>query len=92
MAEESIGSLVVIESGEPIGILTKTDVVRRVIAAGVDPGGTVRQVMSRDLCVALPRVVHATEGRPPVAPTSHRALPTAKTPSHLHNRICETPH
>ena len=43
-------------------------------------------------CVALPRVVHATEGRPPVAPTSHRALPTTKMPSHLHNRICETPH
>ena len=35
-------------------------------------------------CVALPRVVHAT--------ARHRALPTTKMPSHLHNRICETPH
>ena len=43
-------------------------------------------------CVALPRVVHATGGRPPVAPTGHRALPTTKMPSHLRNRICETPH
>ena len=42
-------------------------------------------------CVSLPRVVHAL-GRPQVAPTRHRALPTTKMPSHLHNRICETPH
>ena len=34
----------------------------------------------------------ATAGRPYKAPTSHRALPTTKMPSHLHNRICETPH
>ena len=43
-------------------------------------------------CVALSRVVHATGGRPPVAPTGHRALPTTKMPSQLHKRICETPH
>ena len=49
MTEESIGSLVVIESGEPVGIVTKTDVVRRVIAAGVDAGEPVGRVMSRDL-------------------------------------------
>ena len=35
-------------------------------------------------CVALPRVVTAT--------ARHRALPTTKMPSHLHKRICETPH
>ena len=40
----------------------------------------------------LPRVVPAPRGRPPVAPTGHRALPTTKMPSHLHKRICETPH
>ncbi len=49
MAEESIGSLVVLEAGEPVGIVTKSDVVRRVIAAGVDPGEAVRRVMSPDL-------------------------------------------
>ena len=43
-------------------------------------------------CVALPRVVHATRAGLKPAPTSHRALPTTKMPSHLHNRICETPH
>ena len=42
-------------------------------------------------CVALPRVVRARAGLKP-APTGHRALPTTKMPSHLHNRICETPH
>jgi hypothetical protein len=26
------------------------------------------------------------------ATARHRALPTAKMPSQLHNRICETPH
>ena len=49
------------------------------------------EAKSKGGCVALPRVVHAL-GRPPVAPTSHRALPTTKMPSHLRNRICETPH
>ena len=43
-------------------------------------------------CVALPRVVHATRAGLKPAPTSHRAFPTTKMPSHLHNRICETPH
>ena len=43
-------------------------------------------------CVALPRVVPATRAGLKPAPTSHRALPTTKMPSHLHNRICETPH
>ncbi len=49
MTEESIGSLVVLESGEPAGMVTKTDVVRRVIAAGLDPGEPVRRVMSPDV-------------------------------------------
>ena len=35
-------------------------------------------------CVTLPRVVPAT--------ARHRALPTTKMPSHLHNAICETGH
>ena len=43
-------------------------------------------------CVALPRVVTATRAGLKPAPTSHRALPTTKMPSHLHKRICETPH
>ena len=44
-------------------------------------------------CVALPRVVPATEGgRLPVAPTSHRALPTTKNPAHLTMRINRTGH
>ena len=49
MTAESVGSLVVIESGEPVGIVTKTDVVRRVIAAGVDPGAPVSRVMSPEI-------------------------------------------
>ena len=49
MAEESVGSLVVVEAGTPVGIVTKTDVVRRVVAAGVGPGEPVQRVMSGDL-------------------------------------------
>ena len=43
-------------------------------------------------CVALPRVVHATARPERSAAKSKDALPTTKMPSHLHNRICETPH
>ena len=41
--------------------------------------------------VALPRVVPAL-GRPQVAPTSYRALPTTKYPAQLIAGICGTPH
>ena len=43
-------------------------------------------------CVALPRVVTATARPERSEAESKDALPTTKMPSHLHNRICETPH
>lgn len=49
MTEESVGSLVVMEAGKPVGIVTKIDFARRVIAAGVDSGEPVRRVMSPNL-------------------------------------------
>jgi signal-transduction protein with cAMP-binding, CBS, and nucleotidyltransferase domain len=40
MAEKRIGSLLVLEAGEMVGIVTETDVVRKVIAAGLSARST----------------------------------------------------
>jgi CBS domain-containing protein len=40
MAEKRIGSLLVIEAGEMVGIVTETDVVRKVIAAHLPASST----------------------------------------------------
>lgn len=40
MAEKRIGSLLVLEAGEIVGIVTETDVVRKVIAAGLPASST----------------------------------------------------
>jgi signal-transduction protein with cAMP-binding, CBS, and nucleotidyltransferase domain len=50
MAEKQIGSLLVIEAGEIIGILTETDLVRKVITSHLPAGGTsVKAVMNHPL-------------------------------------------
>ncbi|RMH34921.1 MAG: CBS domain-containing protein [Nitrospirae bacterium] len=47
MRDRDIGSVFVTSKGEVIGIVTDTDLVRRVVAAGVDPAQTtVEKVMS----------------------------------------------
>ena len=47
LRDHNIGSLFVTKGTEIIGILTDTDVVRRCVAAGVDPNkGTVEHIMS----------------------------------------------
>jgi len=35
MLDKDIGSLVVMEAGKPVGIVTETDIVRKVVASGV---------------------------------------------------------
>jgi len=40
MAEKRIGSLLVLEAGDMVGIVTETDVVRKVIAAGLPARST----------------------------------------------------
>lgn len=49
MSEQRIGSLVVMEDGKPAGIVTKTDLVRRVLVPEVDPRTPVGQVCTRGL-------------------------------------------
>ncbi len=47
MRDSGIGSIFVMSGGEIIGIVTDTDLVRRVVAAGSDPRTTtVEQIMS----------------------------------------------
>ena len=60
MSRQCIGCLVVTENegeGEIAGILTESDILRRVVAVGANPGETrVRVVMSRPLVTASPEL------------------------------------
>jgi CBS domain-containing protein len=48
--EKKIGALLVKENGEYVGIITKTDIIERVIAKGLDPKTTLTgSVMSKPL-------------------------------------------
>lgn len=50
MARNRIGSLLVAEEGDYIGIITEVDIIRKVVAKGLDPDTTpVRTVMSAPL-------------------------------------------
>lgn len=57
MVEKRIGSVVVLERGELIGIFTERDALNRVLDRGRDPETTsVREVMTRRPAVVTPRV------------------------------------
>jgi len=61
MNELRIGSLVVIDGEEMVGIFTERDVLRRVVAACVDPRTTlVSSVMTRELITVEPMTTLAT--------------------------------
>jgi CBS domain-containing protein len=50
MDQHEIGCLIVVKNGKPVGIVTETDMVKRVILGPVDPENTmVRKIMSRPL-------------------------------------------
>jgi CBS domain-containing protein len=50
MIERGVGSVIVMEAGRPVGILTERDVLRRVVVKGIDPVKTkVGEVMSSPL-------------------------------------------
>lgn len=55
MAERDIGSIVIVQEGKPIGIVTERDFVRRVAALGKDPRAlTVTDIMSTPLVTVGP--------------------------------------
>lgn len=57
MNQHEIGCLIVVKNGKPIGIVTETDMVKRVILKPVDPEKTeVRKIMSEPLVVVSPQM------------------------------------
>jgi CBS domain-containing protein len=55
MNERGIGGLLVVEAGEPVGIFTERDVLRRVVAPGRDPSSTrVAEVMTSPVTTSTP--------------------------------------
>jgi len=50
MADKEIGSVIVIERGTPVGIVTKRDIIRKLVALCLDPCETkVKDIMSKPL-------------------------------------------
>jgi CBS domain-containing protein len=55
MNEHGIGALVVVEGGKVTGIFTERDIMRRVVAAGLDPAATaVQDVMTQPVISCAP--------------------------------------
>lgn len=55
MLEKSVGSIIILENREPIGIVTEGDLVRLVIAQGKDPNNTnVKEIMVQPLITIGP--------------------------------------
>ena len=47
MTERGIGSLIILERGKPVGIVTKRDIIKRVVSEGKDPSVTrIKDVMT----------------------------------------------
>ena len=49
MRDQDIGSLPVVSGDKPVGYVTDRDLVVRGLAAGLDPGTSIRQIMSEEL-------------------------------------------
>ncbi|MGQ9624763.1 MAG: CBS domain-containing protein [Candidatus Bathycorpusculaceae bacterium] len=50
MSEKSIGSIVVLEKGKPVGIATERDILQRVVAKGLNSSQVkIEEIMSRNL-------------------------------------------
>ncbi len=55
MTDRNIGAVAVVEAGTLAGIFSERDIMRRVVAAGLNPADTtVSSVMTRELVVAAP--------------------------------------
>lgn len=56
MVDRNIGAVPVLEDGELVGIFSERDLMKRVVAAGLDPATTrVRQVMTEDPLTVSPQ-------------------------------------
>lgn len=55
MSEKNVGAVAVLDSGKLVGIFSERDLMKRVVAAGLNPENTtVEKVMTKDILVAKP--------------------------------------
>ncbi|HLJ74407.1 MAG TPA: CBS domain-containing protein [Thermoanaerobaculia bacterium] len=55
MSDKNVGAVAVLESDRLVGIFSERDLMKRVVAVGLDPGKTiVSKVMTKDLVVGRP--------------------------------------
>ena len=55
MSEKNVGAVAVLDSGKLVGVFSERDLMKRVVAAGLDPQKTpVEKVMTKDILVAKP--------------------------------------
>jgi len=64
MSERNIGSLVVLDEGRLVGLITERDILRRVVAEGRDPNSTrVEEVMTSEIiCCQLHTTLEEASG------------------------------
>ncbi len=78
MAQQEIGSLIVTEQGRPVGIVTETDLLSRVLAAGKSAEATrVEMIMSKPLICGDPDM-DATEAARYMVSRNIKKLPITK--------------
>jgi CBS domain-containing protein len=54
MTERGIGSLIIVDKGKPVGIVTKRDIIKRVVSEGKDPSRTkIREIMTSPLITTI---------------------------------------
>jgi CBS domain-containing protein len=55
MSDKNVGAVAVLDSGRLVGIFSERDLMKRVVAAGLDPSRTkVAEVMTKELVVGRP--------------------------------------
>lgn len=78
MNEHGIGGVVIVDGGNVVGVFTERDVLRRVVGAQLDPGGTrLRDVMTAPVLTCTPDT-QVDECRAIVTARRVRHLPVVK--------------
>src|SRR5438128_951728 len=55
MSEKNVGAVAVLDGGKLVGVFSERDLMKRVVAAGLDPMKTpVEKVMTKEILVAKP--------------------------------------
>lgn len=82
MAERELGAVLVVEGDTLRGIFSERDLVKRVVAAGLDPAATaVKDVMTRDP-ITVQKGTHVKEAARIVRENNFRHLPVVDSTRH----------